>query len=70
MPRFGFTATLLLLLTIPDPGAAQVLRVGELNTEQVRELDRERTVVLLPAGVLEEHGPTSPRSPTASSTSG
>lgn len=57
---FEFTATVLLVLAIPAQGAAQVLRVAELNTEQIRELDRERTVVLLPAGVLEEHGPYLP----------
>lgn len=39
---------------------AQVLRVAELNTEQIRGLDRAKTVVLLPGGMLEEHGPYLP----------
>ena len=40
--------------------AAQVLRVAELNTQQIRALDRTKTVVLLPGGMLEEHGPYLP----------
>ncbi len=34
--------------------------VAEMNTEQIRALDREKTVVLLPGGILEEHGPYLP----------
>jgi len=26
-----------------------------MNTEQIKALDREKTVVLLPVGILEEH---------------
>lgn len=37
--------------------AAQVYDVRDLNTVQIGELDRDRTVVLLPGGILEEHGP-------------
>ena len=39
---------------------AQVLRLAELTGEQIRGLDRDKTVVLLPAGVLEQHGPHLP----------
>ena len=39
---------------------AQVYRLAELNTDQIRTLDRQRTVILLPGGVLEEHGPYLP----------
>lgn len=39
---------------------AQVLQLAELNTEEIADLDRDRTVVLIPAGVLEEHGPFLP----------
>jgi len=38
----------------------QVLQLGELNTEQIKKLDRAKTVVLMPGGVLEEHGPYLP----------
>lgn len=39
---------------------AQVYHVQEMNVEQIRALDREKTVVLLPGGILEEHGPYLP----------
>ncbi len=39
---------------------AQVLHVGDLNTRQIRALDRSRTVVILQGGMLEEHGPYLP----------
>ena len=39
---------------------AQVYRLAELNIDQIRMLDRQRTVILLPGGVLEEHGPFLP----------
>lgn len=52
---------LLALLPIaPRVVAAQVLKLAELNTEQIRALDRDRTIVLIPGGILEEHGPYLP----------
>jgi creatinine amidohydrolase len=39
---------------------AQVYRLAELNIDQIRMLDRQRTVILLPGGILEEHGPYLP----------
>ena len=51
---------LMMVLGMAAPTAAQVLRVAELNTEQIRALDRVRTVVILPGGILEEHGPHLP----------
>ena len=39
---------------------AQVHRMAELNTAQIRALDRQRTAVILPGGILEEHGPYLP----------
>jgi hypothetical protein len=44
-----------LLTLISTPGFAQILDVRELNTVQIRALDRTRTAVLLPGGILEEH---------------
>ena len=38
----------------------QIHRVAEMRTEQIRALDKNRTVVLLPAGILEQHGPHLP----------
>jgi creatinine amidohydrolase/Fe(II)-dependent formamide hydrolase-like protein len=31
-----------------------------MNTEQIKALDRQKTVVILPGGILEEHGPYLP----------
>jgi creatinine amidohydrolase/Fe(II)-dependent formamide hydrolase-like protein len=42
----------------PLPG--QVVRLADLNTRQIRVLDRSRTAVILPGGMLEEHGPYLP----------
>ena len=42
------------------PAQAQVVRVGDLNTRQIRALDRNKTVVFLQGGMLEEHGPYLP----------
>ena len=39
---------------------AQIYRVAEMNTEEIRALDRAKTVVLLPGGILEQHGPYLP----------
>ena len=38
----------------------QIYHVKDMNTEQIKALDREKTVVLLPVGILEEHGPYLP----------
>jgi creatinine amidohydrolase/Fe(II)-dependent formamide hydrolase-like protein len=43
-----------------SPAGAQVLRLTDLNTAQLRALDRSKTVVLLTGGMLEEHGPYLP----------
>ncbi|MCY7345536.1 MAG: creatininase family protein [Pyrinomonadaceae bacterium] len=39
---------------------AQIYRIAEMNTEQIRNLNKEKTVVILPGGILEEHGPYLP----------
>ncbi len=39
---------------------AQIYRVAQMNAEQIRALDKQKTVVILPGGVLEEHGPHLP----------
>lgn len=48
------------LLCTAEAAGAQIRNVGELNTRQIRALDRARTVVILPGGMLEEHGPYLP----------
>jgi creatinine amidohydrolase/Fe(II)-dependent formamide hydrolase-like protein len=52
---------LLVLLPIaPSVASAQVLKLAELNTEQIRALDMDKTIVLIPGGILEQHGPYLP----------
>ena len=51
---------LLLITMFTTYGFGQIYHVKEMNTEQIRALDREKTVVLIPGGILEEHGPYLP----------
>ena len=39
---------------------SRIYHLADLNTEQIRSFDRDRTAVLIPGGVLEEHGPFLP----------
>ncbi len=51
----------LLALVLSAPTAsAQVLKLAELTTEQIRGLNRDKTIVIIPGGILEEHGPFLP----------
>ena len=59
-PASMLVMVLALLLSAARRAEAQIYRVAELNTEQIRALDREKTVVILPGGVLEQHGPYLP----------
>ncbi len=53
-------AASLVLSFIAVESHAQIYRVAEMRTEQIRALDKSRTVVILPAGILEQHGPYLP----------
>ena len=52
-----FTTLFLLPCAAAD---AQIHRVAQMNTEQIRALDRQKTVVILTGGILEQHGPHLP----------
>lgn len=39
---------------------AQIFRIAQMNTDQIRALDRQKTVIILTGGILEEHGPHLP----------
>jgi len=39
---------------------AQIYYVQDMSTIEIEALNRERTIVLLPGGILEEHGPYLP----------
>ncbi|MEO6444014.1 MAG: creatininase family protein [Gemmatimonadaceae bacterium] len=63
--RFAKSVHALLLpvalgLSQPSTAGGQIYRVAEMNTTQIEALDRQKTVVMLPGGVLEEHGPYMP----------
>ena len=49
-----------LLLSLPGIGMAQILDLRDLNVNDIRALDRQRTAVILQGGILEEHGPYLP----------
>jgi len=56
----GCVAALGLLCALAAPARAQVLRFAELDAGAVGRLDRARTVVIIPGGILEQHGPLIP----------
>jgi creatinine amidohydrolase/Fe(II)-dependent formamide hydrolase-like protein len=58
MKRTLLFASVLLVLSVTAD--AQTYRIAEMNSEQIRSLDKQRTVVLIPGGILEEHGPYLP----------
>jgi creatinine amidohydrolase len=62
LPRGPWCATLLLIGAIltTQPASAQIYKLAEMNTRQIQALDRQHTVVLIPGGILEEHGPYLP----------
>ena len=56
----GWIPLFLAMVLAGSNASADVVRVGDLNTRQIRALDRDRTVVFLQGGMLEEHGPYLP----------
>lgn len=57
MKTFRSIASFFLILSA---ASAQVLKLQELNTEQIRALDRAKTAIIIPGGILEQHGPYLP----------
>jgi hypothetical protein len=51
---------LLLIALLPPAACCQIFQLAELNTNQIRALDRAKTVVLIPGGILGEHAPYLP----------
>ena len=49
-----------LMMLLATTSFAQVLQLAELNTKQIEALDRQKTVIIIPGGILEEHGPYLP----------
>ncbi len=50
----------LLLIGPATATSAQVHHVADMNTAEIKALDPAKTVVILPGGILEEHGPYLP----------
>jgi len=47
-------------LLLSTATSAQILRLTDLTSPQIARLDRAKTIVLIPGGILEEHGPYLP----------
>lgn len=58
MKKILFIAILFLASDAAIP--AQIYRAAEMNTEQFRALNKQKTVILIPGGILEQHGPYLP----------
>ncbi len=60
--RIGTIAavTAVCVMTVVIDASAQIYQLAELNTRQIQALDRQHTVVVIPGGILEEHGPYLP----------
>jgi creatinine amidohydrolase/Fe(II)-dependent formamide hydrolase-like protein len=51
---------LALALTGVGPAAAQVLHLAEMTADEIEDLDRSTAVIIVPGGILEQHGPHLP----------
>ena len=58
--RYAMVGVALLFFGVGQPSIGQVLQVSELTVAEIQKLDRQETVVLLPGGILEQHGPYLP----------
>jgi creatinine amidohydrolase/Fe(II)-dependent formamide hydrolase-like protein len=60
MRMMKIVAALLGLQSLVMPAAAQIFDMREMSTIEIGALDLQKTVVIIPGGVLEEHGPYLP----------
>ncbi len=63
MPLKSFRVLLLFITAFISQFTAaegQIYHVAEMNTKQIQNLDKQKTVVILTGGVLEQHGPFMP----------
>lgn len=58
--RAGLPATMAAILLAAWPAHAQVQPMGSLNVTQLAAVDKAKTVVIIPGGIMEEHGPFLP----------
>lgn len=57
---FAMACLLLMAGGCESPPPTRILQLAELNTEEIVALDPERTAIILPIGILEQHGPFLP----------
>lgn len=57
---FRYASSLIVGLIAASASFAEILIVSEMSVRDLERLDREETVVLIPGGILEEHGPYLP----------
>lgn len=60
MSKRLFLVAVCLIFCASTATLAQVLNVSELSSRDLQELDRDRTVVMIPGGIFEQHGPYLP----------
>lgn len=59
LPKLLLAAAVVLIASAAS-SSSQVLRLAEMNTRQIAALDRSKTVIIMPGGVMEQHGPYLP----------
>ncbi len=60
MSKHRFLVAVVLISMFPVTVFAQILKVAELSVRDLENLDRDETIVIMPGGILEEHGPYLP----------
>jgi creatinine amidohydrolase/Fe(II)-dependent formamide hydrolase-like protein len=60
MSKSNFLVAVLLICVAPISGFAQILNVAELSARNLENLNRDQTIVIMPGGIVEEHGPYLP----------
>ena len=58
--KYPLCLALWVLVSLPTISVCQILDLRDLRADEIRALDRGRTVVILQGGILEEHGPYLP----------
>jgi creatinine amidohydrolase/Fe(II)-dependent formamide hydrolase-like protein len=58
--RSIWASSLAATILLPGASSAQVIRLAEITTREIADLDRNRTVVIVSGGILEQHGPYLP----------
>src|SRR5574342_200428 len=60
LPRHPLPVALCVLVAFRTIAVCQILDLRDLNVDEIRSLDRQRTAVMLQGGILEQHGPYLP----------